>query len=82
MEAARGARLALCYLCARLGERLAQGSLDDLAEFDLMAMKDADFFQLKSYLQRPALARLLDYLHAPDLLVSLAQMQESMKTQK
>jgi HD-like signal output (HDOD) protein len=82
MDAERGARLALCYLCARLGERLAQGSLDDLAEFDLMAMKDADFFQLKSYLQRPALARLLDYLHAPDLLASLAQMQESMKAQK
>ena len=33
-DADRGSRLALCYACARLGERLADGELKDLLAFD------------------------------------------------
>ena len=82
MDAQRGVRLALCFLCARLGERLAQGTLTDLATFDLITEQDPDFFHLRSYLAAPTLARLPEFLHAPDLLASVAQMQEGLQTRQ
>lgn len=80
MEAQRGARLALCYLCARLGERLALGTLRDLAALDLNDEQDLDLFHLRSYLKAPALARLNEFLLAPDMRATVAQMQQSLAT--
>ena len=76
-DAQRGARLALCYLCARLGERLAQGTLSELAAFDLDHEQDLNLFHLRSYLQTPALARLPAYLHSAEVLAAVERMQES-----
>jgi HD-like signal output (HDOD) protein len=77
LDAQRGPRLALCYLCARLGERLALGTLSELSTFDPLTEPDPDFFHLQSYLAAPALARLMEHLHAPELQLAVAQMQEA-----
>ncbi len=77
LEAQRGARLALCYLSARLGERLAKGTLSELASFDLGDEQDLNLFHLRSYLQVPALARLPDHLHSDEVLSAVQRMQES-----
>ncbi len=61
-------RLALCYLAARLGERLVQRQLADLADLRLDDPDDPDFCHLGSYLALPALARLGEHLQSPALL--------------
>ena len=69
----RGSRLALCYLCARLGERLAQGQLADLAGFDLAGDVSLDLWHLQGYLDAPALARLPELLQSPAVLQAVQQ---------
>lgn len=75
IEPGRGARLALCFLCARLGERLAFGSLSDLADFDLGTDTSVEFFHLRGYLDLPRLARLAALLQSAEMLKSIHQMQ-------
>lgn len=85
-------RLALCYLGARLGERLAQGSLADLADLADVARPadgaqladwqrsqpdDPDFCYLGSYLALPALAGLGSHLQDPALLDAMRALQGS-----
>lgn len=79
MAPQRGTRLALCYLCARLGERLALGSLSDLCAFDPASDSSAELFHLRSYLVLPELARLVEFLHAPELGKSIQQMRLAMR---
>lgn len=68
-EGGRAAALAVGYLSARLGEKLSRGEAVDLSSFDPRVQPDADFFQLAAYIDAlPALARLLDVLHGPDLI--------------
>ena len=75
LDPRRAPRLLLCYLCARLGERLARGNLDDLATFQLQADDNVDLAHLDSYLALPALARLGTALHSPAVLASVRQLQ-------
>jgi hypothetical protein len=82
LDPRRGSRLALCFLCARLGERLTQGSLTALGDFDPAAQTEADFFHLRSYLNAPALARLTDALHAPAMSHAIQPMLESASFQR
>ncbi|MDO9283751.1 MAG: HDOD domain-containing protein [Aquabacterium sp.] len=66
----RSQRLAVAYLCARLGERLAQtdGTAPaDLTGFDLDSETGADFFHPRAHLAVPAMARLNDHLQSTDL---------------
>ena len=63
----RNQSLAVAYLCARLGERLAVAPTD-LAGFDPRHATGDDFFHLRGYLASPGLARLNDHLHGPDVL--------------
>lgn len=79
MAPQRRTRLALCYLCARLGERLALGSLSDLCAFDPATDSSAELFYLRSYLVLPELARLVEFLHAPELGKSIQQMRLAMR---
>jgi HD-like signal output (HDOD) protein len=81
-DSRRGMRLAVCYLCARLGERLAQGGLTDLATFDPAAERSADFFHLRSYLDRAELARLVEYLHSPDLVAVIHRMTDAISARR
>ncbi|MET0518862.1 MAG: HDOD domain-containing protein, partial [Burkholderiaceae bacterium] len=71
---ARGAGLALCYLCARLGERLAAGADIDLAAFD-PAEAGPEFFYLGDYLQIGPLRRVGEALRSAELLRSVSQLR-------
>jgi HD-like signal output (HDOD) protein len=73
------AQRALCYLCARLGERLATGALTDLAAFDPMADHGESFFHLQGHLQTPALARLGEQLRATDIGHALTAVSRNMR---
>jgi HD-like signal output (HDOD) protein len=75
VEPGRGARLALCFLCARLGERLALGSLSDLATFDLANDSSTEFFHIRAHLDSPRLARLAEFLQSAELVKKVRQMQ-------
>lgn len=76
---ARGQRLALGYLCARLGERMAHGELPDLAAFDLAADRDAECFHLRALLGTPPLTDLPARLCAPDLLQAMQRLRTALK---
>lgn len=67
-------RLALGYLCARLGERLAAGECQELLSFEPAAGTDAELHHLRGHLDDPRLARLADYLRAPMLSGDLQRM--------
>ena len=80
LDADRGPRVALCYLCARLGERLAADPALDLALLDPMADRGDDFFHLRDTLARSGLAdRLLPALHAPELQARLRKVHWAMR---
>ena len=70
----RAPRLALSYLCARLGERLASGQLASLRDHDPLKDADIDTFHLRGYLALPALARLNDTLHSDELQAAVNNM--------
>jgi HD-like signal output (HDOD) protein len=70
----RAPRLALNYLCARLGERLAQGQLTQLSDYDPMQDLGADTHHLRSLLGLPALSGLTPALQAPALQRALEPM--------
>lgn len=70
--------MAFCYFCARLGEKLARGELQDLASFRLDQESGPEFFHLHGYLQLGALARLNDALKAPELVASINTMAHAM----
>lgn len=76
---AQGQRLALGYLCARLGERMAHGELSDLAAFDLATDRDAECFHLRAQPGTPALADLPARLHAPDLLQAMLRLRSALR---
>lgn len=76
---AHGQRLALGYLCTRLGERMAYGELPDLATLDLATGRDAECFHLRGALAGPSLGGLQAKLHAPDLLAALQRLRVSLQ---
>ena len=82
LQEQRASRMAFCYFCARLGEKLAQGEVKDLAAYDLEQEQGPEFFHLQSYLQLPALARLNEYAHLPELVSSINTMVHSMQVRR
>lgn len=78
-DADRGSRLALCYLCARLGERFAAGELKDLIAFDPREETAVEFFHLQGYLAHPALQRLTQAIRMPEVSAAVQQMMGSMR---
>ena len=75
----RSTRMAFCYICARLGERLAYGEIKDLAEFDLRQEQSVEFFHAHSYLRLPGLVRLNEFMHLPEVVKSINGMVFSMQ---
>ena len=78
----RASRMAFCYVCARLGEKLAQGDVTDLAAYDLAQEPGPEYFHLQSYLKRPELARLTEFIHLPELVSSINTMVQSMQIRR
>ena len=72
LDEVRGVRLALCYLCIRLGERIARN--DDWTPESLLQIADAtdpEWYHLQGYLQHPALQDLPEALQVPELHATL-----------
>lgn len=67
-------RLALAYLCARLGERLALRQMNVLDGFQPAADTAADMYHLRAALAHPALARLGEAMQSPELLAAVRLM--------
>jgi HD-like signal output (HDOD) protein len=75
IDTARLPRLALAYLCARLGERLAMGQLTSLNDYFPQDDAAVDTHHLRAALTHPALAAKLDAaLQAPELQAAVKQM--------
>lgn len=74
IESARVPRLALSYLCSRLGERLALGQLHSLTGYDPMQELGPDTHHLRGCLAHPELAGLHAALQAPELNTALQLM--------
>jgi len=73
----RAETLALTYLCARLGERLASGALPSLQALDLLSEDSADFFHLRQSLSPSRLTRWAAALRAPALSARLGRLQSA-----
>ena len=76
---ARGNRLALGYLCARLGERLAADEVDDLQALDLMADAGPELFHWLPVTERRPFAKLAAALQAADLHATLMRMRTALR---
>lgn len=73
-------RLALGYLCARLGERLALGQMRGLEGYEVGQDQGADTHHLRASLAHPALARLEQALASPDVQAAVQQMLSDPRT--
>lgn len=80
MEPVRASRLGLCYLAARLGERLAQDPTARLDTFDLMGDPDPELYHLRGYLEHPALAPVAEQLVHPVLVNAVNRLRRSMQS--
>jgi HD-like signal output (HDOD) protein len=70
---------AFCYLCARLGEKMARGEVKDLATFQPELDPSPEFFHLHTYLQQPAFAKLHEAFALPDIAGPIGGMLLSMQ---
>ncbi|WP_374426227.1 HDOD domain-containing protein [Ideonella dechloratans] len=77
IDPGRAETLALTYLCARLGERLASGVLPSLQAFELISEPSTDFFHLRQGLPPARLARWTAALRAPALSSRLSRLQDA-----
>jgi HD-like signal output (HDOD) protein len=82
MPATDAAQLALAHLCARLGEQLAA---DDIAPGVSLAglaagmLEAEEGFHLHAHLAGPTVARLIEHLQAPDLVMAMQGMQRGLR---
>ena len=75
-DAERDSRLALCYFCVRLSERLMSGeALPNLIQ--LLGSDSPDFHHLRSYLQLPQLARLPEFLVSQEVVMLVQSMSSA-----
>ncbi len=70
----RAPMMALGYLCARLGECLANGRMESLDQYQPAMDEADDAHHLRSYLALPPLARLDAALHAPEMGAAVDQL--------
>jgi HD-like signal output (HDOD) protein len=73
-------RLALCYLCAHLGERLALGQLPSLEGYDASQDLTPDTFHLQGYLVHPTLLQLNAALQSADMQASVQNLLSGKRT--
>ncbi|RFO98186.1 hypothetical protein DIC66_05590 [Rhodoferax lacus] len=70
---------AFCYLCARLGEKLARGEVKDLGAYQLDQEQGPEFYYLQTYLQLPDLAGLNDLLRLREVVAPINAMVYAMQ---
>jgi HD-like signal output (HDOD) protein len=75
----RRLRLAVGYLSARLGERLARGDAVNLSDFEHSVAVGDDYFHLRAGLQANQQLRLSEALQAPDLERSIQTMLAALR---
>jgi hypothetical protein len=75
LDKSRSARLALGYLCARLGEQLACGELAELMDLDLSQTTQVELHHVQGGLGDARLARLETLLREPRLSTDLKRMR-------
>ncbi len=75
----RRTRNALCYLCCRMAEGLANGDIVDLGTFDVAKQEDAEYFHLHAYLELPAMVPVAEFLRSPEVTTSINRMLATMK---
>lgn len=75
----QGLRRALVYLCARLGERLAFGGLDDLGNYALLQDESLDLLHLRSHLDAALLSALAAALRSPDVAGPVQRMTADLR---
>lgn len=67
-------RSALSYACARIGEAIAQRGIERPEQISLLNADTPELYHLQGYLRLPALARLPEYMDAPDVRLVLMRM--------
>ena len=72
--------MALCYFCARLGEKLTRMEIRDLAAFRVEQEQSPELFNFQAYLQQPRLEGLKAVLNEPVLVSSIHTMLHAMHT--
>jgi HD-like signal output (HDOD) protein len=76
-EPVRASRLALCYLAARLGERLAYDPQVSLEGFDFLGDPDPELFHVRAYTEHPAFAQVEAQLRNPGFIAGVQRMREA-----
>ena len=71
---ALAARAGLAYTCARIGEAIAHQRVEHVEQIDLSADGAPELHHLQGYLRLPALARLPEQLHTPELRLAMMRM--------
>ena len=79
VERAPALDLALCYVCARVGEKLVSGELRHLSDFDLARDQGADFHHIQSRLSRPEWAAMAAALRGPALCEAIDTMARALR---
>lgn len=74
LDTSAATRRAVAYLSARLGERLAAGTLGALAQWNLASDTAISTHHLAGYLQAQQQAALQGVLHAPEMQAALGQL--------
>lgn len=72
-------RLAVGYLSARLGERLARGDAVNLSDFEQCVIAGDDFFHVRAGLPAAQRQQLAEAMRAPELARSLQTMQAALR---
>jgi HD-like signal output (HDOD) protein len=81
LDPQRYLRLAVGYLSARLGERLARGDAVNFGDFERSVVAGDDYFHLRAGLQAAEQQRLKDALQAPELARSIQTMLATLREQ-
>jgi len=76
-EPVRASRLGLCYLGARLGERLAFEPDNRLETFDFMADPDPELYHVRAYTEHPAFAGVEAQLKSPHFIAAIQRTREA-----
>lgn len=72
-EPVRASRLALCYVAARLGERLAHDPQMTVESFDLLNDPDPELYHVRAYMEHPAFTGVCEQLAKPSFVDALTR---------